>query len=111
MSRFSKADLKRYRRELMRKGWEVNQKLTDLLAGKNVTMATTKMPHEMKPGLKPEEKLRMWLDQIVRAQNRLQTEEFGKCIECEVEFPKGAIDDVPWLETCNDCLAEEGEWF
>ena len=111
MSRFTKADRKRYRRELMRKGWDVNQKLTAVLAGKNVTMSTTKMPHEMKPGLKPEEKLRLWLDQIVRAQNRLQTPEFGACVECGEAFPKGALDDVPWLETCADCLAEEGELF
>lgn len=107
----TKADLKRYRRELMRKGWAVNEQLTKVLAGQNTTMATVKMPHEMKPGLKPQEKLRMFLDLIVRAQNRLLTPEFGHCIECGTPFPKGALDDTAWLETCESCLRESDDWF
>ena len=111
MARFSPNDINRYRREIMKKGMAVNQQLTDLLAGKDVRMSTIKLPHEMKPGLKPEEKLRMFLDQVIRAQRRLGTPEFGNCIECSTEFPKGAIDDTPWLETCEDCLRAAGEWF
>ncbi len=109
--RFSKADLKRYRREIMKKGMQVNRKLTDLLAGKNVTISTIVLPQDDKPGLKPEEKVRLFLDLIVRAQHRLGTEAFGKCVECDTEFPKGALDDTPWLETCGDCAATEGEWL
>jgi hypothetical protein len=111
MTIFSPADRKRYQRELMKKGWAVNQKLTDVLAGKNVTLATTKLPHEMKPGLKPEEKLRIFLDQIMRAQKRLQTPDFGNCVQCQEPFPKGAIDDTAWLETCTDCLRDEDNWL
>lgn len=110
MPTFSPADLKRYRREVMKKGWAVNQHLTAVLAGKNVTMSTIKLPQEMKPGLKPEEKLRLFLDQIVRAQRRLDAADFGLCVQCQEPFPKGAIDDTPWLETCEDCAREADEW-
>ncbi len=109
--RFSKADRKRYKRELMRKGWAVNEKLTQLLAGMNVTMSTIELPQDMLPGLKPHEKVRIFLDQIIRAQNRLETKAFGACIECGQEFPKGAVDDTPWIETCEDCLREASEMF
>ena len=111
MSRFSPTDIKRYRRELARKGWEVNQKLTDLLAKKDARMSTIKLPNEQKPGLRPDEKMRMWLDQIMRAQKRLGTDEFGKCIECGEEFAKGALDDTPWLETCRSCMEDDELWF
>ena len=107
--RFSAADLSRYRREIMKKGKDINHKLTELLAGKNVTISTIVLPQDDKPGLKPEEKLRLFLDLVIRAQRRLGTEEFGRCVQCGVEFPKGALDDTPWLETCGDCLAAQGE--
>ncbi len=94
------------RQDLMRKGADVNAGLTRLLAGENATLATIKLPDEDKPGIKPKERLRLFLDQIVRAQRRLDTDEWGLCISCRSPFEEAALDEVPWLEECADCEAE-----
>lgn len=103
--RFSAAERATYRQAVMRKGWEINQKLTALLAGQNVTMATIKLPGEEKPGLTPIEKVRLYLDLVMRARERLDTGGFGVCVDCGVEFAAAALDDTPWLERCGPCDA------
>lgn len=103
--------MRRFRRDLARKGMAVNEQLTRLLAGKNARLLDLKMPHEQRPGLKPEEKLRMYLDQVIRAQRRLGTPQWGLCQECGVAFPEQALMDTPWLEVCEPCEARAGELF
>lgn len=100
----------RHRRELMRKGMSLNERLTELLASQNMTLATIEFPHEQKPGLKPKEKVRMFLDQVIRAQRRLGTEAWGTCVTCGVRFDDAMMDDSPWLEECRDCIVARGEW-
>ena len=95
----------RWRTDLARRGMAVNEQLTRLLAGQGVTLATLRLPHEQKPGLKPEEKLRLFLDQIVRAQRRLGTEAWARCVDCGEVLPSAALDDAPWLERCARCEA------
>lgn len=92
-------------RDLRSKGMAVNAKLVEVLGGKNVDLATLKLPHEEKPGLKPEQKLRRFLDQIIRAQKRLETPDYGRCVQCGTVLPDGALDDTPWLELCARCAA------
>jgi RNA polymerase-binding transcription factor DksA len=93
----------RYRTELARCGMAVNEQLTRLLAGQNVTLATLKLPHEQSPGLRSEEKLRRFLAQIIRAQRRLDTPAWGHCVDCGAGLPPQALDDAPWLERCSRC--------
>jgi len=93
----------RLRTELGRKGMDINQKLTDLLAGKNVTLATIVLPQDQKPGETKEERLRRFLNQISRAQKRLGTPTWGLCVTCHAALPDGVLDDTPWTEECNSC--------
>lgn len=93
----------RWRTELARRGMAVNEQLTRLLAGQQVTLATLKLPNEQKPGLRPEEKLRRFLDQISRAQRRLGTPAWGLCVDCGAALPESALDETPWLERCAGC--------
>lgn len=95
----------RLRTELARRGMAVNEQLTRLLAGQQVTLATLKLPNEREPGLRPEEKLRRFLDQIVRAQRRLDTPAWGRCIDCGAEIPEPSLDNAPWIEQCATCAA------
>lgn len=97
------ARIAKWRQGLMHKGMEVNGQLTKLLANKNATLATMKLPSEEKPGEKPEERLRRFLKQIIDAQRRLGTPEFGKCQTCGVVLPVLAFDDTPWLQDCAPC--------
>ncbi len=107
MTDIDPAHLARLRLHLGRKGMEVNQKLTDVLAGMNATLATMKLPGEGKPGEKPHERLRRFLDQIVRAQRRLGTPAFGLCQDCGQPLPELALDEAPWTEQCRDCALRE----
>ena len=101
----SAAAIARLRGELGRKGMAVNEKLTRLMAGQNATLATIKLPNELKAGLTPIEKLRRFLDLIIRAQRRLGTPAWGHCASCGCVLPQAALDDTPWLEVCGDCAA------
>lgn len=97
------ADLARWRTALMHKGMGLNQALTTLLAGQNVTLATLKLPHEQKPGEKPEARLRRYLDQVSRAQKRLGTPGWGLCRKCGMPLPLAVLDEAPWTEDCAAC--------
>ena len=99
----------RLRRDLGRKGMAINEKLTGMLAGQNATLQDIKLPNEIKPGLKPIEKVRAFLDLVIRAQRRLGTEAWGACVECGVELPQAALDDTPWIEVCNRCGSRSAE--
>ncbi|MCO4762872.1 MAG: hypothetical protein KC502_15260 [Myxococcales bacterium] len=103
--------INRLRRDLARKGMEVNGKLTRLLANMNARLLDLKTPDEQKPGLRPEEKLRRYLDKIIAAQRRLGTEGWGKCVTCQAEIPQAQLDDSPWKAECDRCLADEGALF
>lgn len=106
----TEAQITRLRRDLGRKGMEVNGRLTKVLAGMNARLGDLKMPHEQEPGLRPEEKLRRYLDQIIRAQRRLGTEAWGRCVTCGEAIPQAQLDDSPWKEECDSCLAHAGDW-
>ncbi|HAN31630.1 MAG TPA: hypothetical protein DCQ06_08550 [Myxococcales bacterium] len=103
--------IQRFRLHLARKGMAINEQLTRLLAGQNARLLDLKMPHEQRPGLKPEEKLRMYLDQVIRAQRRLGTEHWGLCQDCGQPLPELALLDCPWLETCAPCESKSSEWL
>lgn len=100
----------RFSRDLARKGMEVNERLTRLLAGQNARLLDLKLPHEQRPGLRPEERLRRYLDQIIRAQRRLHTDAWGHCDVCGAAFAPGVLEDTPWTEVCATCEVSEGQW-
>ena len=100
----------RHRKGLMRKGMALNEQLTKLLANENMTLSTVEFPHEQKPGLKAKEKVRMFLDQVIRAQRRLGTETWGFCVTCGADFGAAAMGETPWLEECRDCIVARDEW-
>lgn len=103
------ANLSRWRTALGRKGMEVNAQLTKLLASQNMTLATLKLPNEMDPGEPPERKLRRFLDQIIAAQRRLGSAQFGLCQSCGKELPPAVFDEAPWTADCPACDAANSQ--
>jgi RNA polymerase-binding transcription factor DksA len=95
----------RLRKALMAKGMGVNAQLVALKANQNARLLDLKLPHERKPGMTKEERLRAFLDQIIAAQRRLGTPAFGRCLDCGMALPDSAVDDCPWLERCAACEA------
>jgi hypothetical protein len=88
------------RQRLMRQGMAVNDRLVRLLAGKDATLATLTLPWQERPGLRPEEKLRRYLDRIVAAQRRLGGPDWGRCVFCADRLAKAAVLETPWLDGC-----------
>ncbi len=99
----SPEQIARWRQQLAFKGQGLYAALSDVLAGKNVTLTTLKLPHEQKPGERPEERLRRFLDQVSRAQKRLGTPAWGLCPRCQAPVPEVVLDEAPWTETCSAC--------
>ena len=96
--------MQRWQRELARKGMDLYAVLSELLAGKNATLATLKLPHEMKPCETKEERLRRFLNQVSRAQKRMNTDAWGQCVRCHAPVSNVALDEAPWTEVCGRCV-------
>jgi hypothetical protein len=103
MSRFTPEEDAILRKQLMRKGAGINRQLTQVLAGKNITLSGVKLPHHETPGMTPAEKLRLFLDLVIAAQRRLGTDEFGTCLTCGVGFSYAGLIDTPWRDICTEC--------
>lgn len=95
--------MQRWQRDLTRKGMDLYAVLSEVLAGKNATLATLKLPHEQKPGERKEERLRRYLDQVSRAQKRLTTPAWGKCVKCGAALADAVLNEAPWTEACAKC--------
>lgn len=91
------------------KGMEVATKLSELLAGKEVSFADLELGG---PGgrllarEKKEARLRNFLATINGARSRLQAggDVYGRCIACSVPLADPLLDERPWVEVCDPCF-------
>jgi hypothetical protein len=88
------------KRQLLKKGAEINDKLVALLNGKEVNIF-----EPLKPGETKEERLRRFLklidDQLVAIRNGT----YGKCLKCGDGLPFAHLEQVPWIDTCQACAS------
>jgi len=99
----SPADRERLATAIARKAWDLNQKLTELLAKQDVDLSTLDLPGEQAAGETPIERLRRYFDAVVEAQKRSRTEEFGLCVDCGEPIPLDALNEMPWRLRCVAC--------
>ena len=83
---------------LLHKGKDVADLLEAVLSGKDVDLASLPVPSG--PGEAPELRLRNFLDQIDRAIETFDTDEFGRCQLCGADLDRGSLQQQPWLATC-----------
>jgi RNA polymerase-binding transcription factor DksA len=92
----------RLRRQLLKKGAEINEKLVALLNGKQINIM-----EPLKPGETKEERLRRFLklidDQLVAIRNKT----YGKCVRCGDGLPFVHLEQIPWIDTCQVCAADQ----
>jgi RNA polymerase-binding transcription factor DksA len=101
MIRFDAASLQIYRREILRRGHSLATLLADVLAGKKSAAAVAAMGLS-KPGMRPEEALRMTLD-AVEARRKLidaNDDRFGRCDICGEDLGAPALGEMPWADRC-----------
>lgn len=98
--RFDPEQRAQLRSALMRRGRDLATLLSEVLAGKRPPSLVTLL--EQKPGKRPEELLRLALDQVEARRRLLDADDdgFGRCEVCGQDLGAGALGEVPWADRC-----------
>lgn len=98
--RFDLATLAKFRRDVMRRGETLATLLAEVLAGKRPPQIAELLAQ--KPGKRPEEVLRLALDQVESRRRLLDAgdDRFGRCDVCGADLGAAALAEVPWADRC-----------
>jgi hypothetical protein len=93
----------RLRRGLLDRGRVLATLLAEVLAGKKIEAKLGALGVEGKPGMRPEEKLRLALDQIEARRRLLDAgdDRFGRCDACGTDLGELALSEMPWADRCR----------
>ncbi|MCC6994260.1 MAG: TraR/DksA C4-type zinc finger protein [Deltaproteobacteria bacterium] len=95
------------KRALLKKGGELADKLSRLLAGERVADLGALLGGGT-PGERPEEKLRRFLARIDAALAALRAGSYGGCEGCGVALGWARLEQLPWADRCASCAAALG---
>ncbi len=101
MIRFDDATLARLRKGIMKRGQVLATLLSEVLAGKDKERELSALGVD-KPGMRPEEALRMTLD-LVEARRKLidaSDDAYGHCDICHEDLGLTALEEMPWADRC-----------
>lgn len=89
------------RSELLLRGRTLATLLADVLAGKRPPSLAGLLA--AKPGKRPEEVLRLALDQVESRRRLLDADDdrFGRCDVCGVDLGEAALGEMPWADRCQ----------
>ena len=95
------------KRQLLRKGSEINERLVAILSGKKVTMESLLVGLGGSGAKKEsqEEKLRHFLDLVDGRIKAIAAGRYGRCERCGDGLPFEHLQQVPWIDTCQRCAA------
>jgi RNA polymerase-binding transcription factor DksA len=93
--------IQRLKRQLLDKGAEINAKLMDILDHKRVDVS--ELIGGGKPGERPEERLRRFLDLVDGRLRAIRQGTYGRCERCGDGLPYEHLRQVPWIDTCQKC--------
>ncbi len=76
--------------------------LSEVLAGKRPPSVQSLL--DAKPGKKPEEVLRLALDQVEGRRQLLDDDDdrFGRCDVCGLDLGEVALGEMPWADRCAE---------
>jgi len=102
--RFPPEVVQRLRQTLMKRGQMLATLLEQVLAGKE----PPQLGEIGKPGMRPEEKLRMALDQVEAQRTLLDAgdDRFGRCGICNEDLGLPALEEAPWADRCAKHAAQ-----
>jgi hypothetical protein len=101
------AQTDRLRRLLLRKGGEISQRLSELLAGQNPSVDG--LLGGGRPGEKPIERLRRFLALVEIQLQAIRAGTYGRCASCQEPLPYVELEQMPWLDTCQTCARAAAE--
>lgn len=98
--RIDPSTLVRLRRDLLRRGATLATLLAEVLAGKKPPQLVALLAQ--KPGKRPEEVLRLALDQIEHQRRLLDANDdrYGRCDTCGIDLGMAALTEMPWADRC-----------
>jgi hypothetical protein len=99
--RFAPATLAELRQHIMRRGQTLSTLLAAVLGGKRPPELADLLAE--KPGMRPEEVLRLALERVERRRILLDTADdaFGRCDVCGVDLGAAAVREMPWADRCS----------
>jgi len=96
-------ELQDLKKLLLKKGAEINEKLTRLLNNQTVSAEDLL---QARPGETQIERLRRFLGLVDGQIQRIRAGTYGKCESCGAELPYVQLHEVPWIDTCQACAAK-----
>ena len=98
--RLDPATLARLRSGLMRRGATLATLLGEVLAGKRPPAVAELLAQ--KPGKRPEEVLRLALDQVEARRQLIDAgdDRYGRCDTCGIDLGPIALAEMPWADRC-----------
>jgi RNA polymerase-binding transcription factor DksA len=104
-SQLTPEQLTKLRRALLKKGAELNEKLTKLLAGQQIHVEDLL---NAKPGETPIEKLRRYLNHVDAQIKDIAAgaKSYGRCVVCGKPLSLAELEALPWADTCRGCAPE-----
>lgn len=101
--RFDDDTLARLRGMMMKRGQTLATLLSEILAGKDKKRDMAAIGLDDKPGMRPEERLRLALDQVEGRRKLLDARDdrFGRCDECGEDLGLPALEEMPWADRCR----------
>jgi hypothetical protein len=99
--RFASEDRQRLRRALMKRGQVLATLLAEVLAGKRPPQLEALLA--ARPGKRPEEVLRLALDQVESRRILIDADDdgYGRCDVCGEDLGLVALQEVPWADRCH----------
>lgn len=99
--RFDRTMLATFRRDLMRRGETFATLLAEVLAGKRPPQLAELLAQ--KPGKRPEEVLRLALEQIEGRRRLIDTgdDRYGRCDVCGADLGVTRLGEMPWADRCT----------
>ena len=90
----------RLRRDLLRRGSTLATLLSQVLAGKQPPGILALLAQ--RPGMRPEELLRIALDQVEARRKLLDSgdDRYGRCDTCGIDLGAAALGEMPWADRC-----------
>lgn len=99
--RFDPVVMAQLRRDLMQRGLTLATLLSQVLAGKRPPELAALLAQ--RPGRRPEEVLRLALDQVEACRKRIDAgdDRYGRCDTCGIDLGTAALGEMPWADRCQ----------
>ena len=104
--RFDPPVLAKLRHDLMWRGQTLAGLLADVLAGKRPPELASLLAE--KPGMRPEEVLRLALDRVEHRRQLLDARDdrYGRCDVCGADLGLASLYEMPWADRCEAHAAQ-----